>query len=165
MQRRSSLATATWIVLGAASTISIAAEPSGGQACAVIDDAGSRLACYDEAFGRTDGGVESKSLLSGDAARGQEEFGLSEMAIRARDPEKARETLPESITAAVTEIGRRPTGELVVTLDNGHVWTQIEVDSKGRVKVGDTVTVRKASLGSYLLITPNRIATRVRRVK
>ena len=34
-----------------------------------------------------------------------------------------------------------------------------------RMRQGDTVTIRKASLGSYLLVGPDRIAVRVKRVK
>jgi len=33
------------------------------------------------------------------------------------------------------------------------------------VKPGDTVTIKKAALGSYLLVAPNRVATRVRRLR
>jgi len=33
------------------------------------------------------------------------------------------------------------------------------------VKEGDDVTIRKGTLGSYLLVTPNHVLVRVRRVK
>ena len=94
-----------------------------------------------------------------------DEFGLSEAAKRARDPEKAKEIMPEQISAKVTKVGNRPTGELVVTLESGQVWVQIETVSKAMVKAGDTVTIKKAALGSYMLVAPNRVATRVRRVR
>lgn len=95
----------------------------------------------------------------------QDEFGLTEAAKRARDPEKAKEEMPESITEKVTSVGHRPTGELVVTLANGQVWLQIESGSRAKVGAGQTVTIKKASLGSYLMVAPDRIATRVRRIK
>lgn len=94
-----------------------------------------------------------------------DDFGLTEAAKRARDPEQAKVQMPESITEKVTSVGHRPTGELVVTLANGQVWVQIESGSRAQVGVGQTVTIKKASLGSYLLVPPNRVATRVRRVK
>ena len=56
-------------------------------------------------------------------------------------------------------------GELVVTLENNQVWVQIDVDNKARVKAGDTVTIKRGTLGSYLLVSPNGVATRVRRSK
>ena len=73
--------------------------------------------------------------------------------------------MPESITGTVAAVGRRPAGELTVTLENGQVWTQVMVDQRARVAVGDTVTIKKAALGSHLLVTQGRYATRVRRVK
>ena len=99
------------------------------------------------------------------AATPQDDFGLTEAAKRAREPEASREQLPESISGTVAKVARRPAGELVVTLENGQVWTQLQVDPRARVAAGDTVTIKKAALGSYLLVTANRYATRVRRVK
>jgi hypothetical protein len=93
------------------------------------------------------------------------DFGLTEAAKRAREPEQSREQLPESITGTVASVGRRPAGELIVTLESGQVWTQLQVDARARIAVGDTVTIKRAALGSYLLVTAGRYATRVRRVK
>jgi hypothetical protein len=95
----------------------------------------------------------------------QDDFGLTEAAKRARDPEKAKETMPESITQEVAAVTRKKDGELVVTLANGQVWTQLETDRRARVSVGDTVTIKRAALGSYLLVTESKLATRVRRTR
>jgi len=95
----------------------------------------------------------------------KDDFGLTDAAKRARDPEYAKAQMPESITEKVASVGHRPTGELVVTLANGQVWVQIESGSRAQVGAGQTVTIKKASLGSYLLVTPKGIATRVRRIK
>lgn len=103
---------------------------------------------------------------SSDAARALEEFGLTETAKRKRDPEKAKEIMPESISASVASVSFRPTGEVVVALDNDQVWEQAEiVTTKARVKAGDVVTIRKASLGSYTMVTSSRMLIRVRRVR
>ena len=72
---------------------------------------------------------------------------------------------PDSMTAKVATVANRLTGELVVILDDGQVWVQIDTETKGKVKEGDEVTIRKATLGSYFLVTPNHILVRVRRVK
>ena len=93
------------------------------------------------------------------------DFGLSEQAKAARDPEKARQSNPDSITATVTEVGKQPRGQFIVTLDNGHVWVQSETNSRARLAVGDTVTIKKGALASYLLVTPGKVATRVKRVQ
>jgi hypothetical protein len=93
------------------------------------------------------------------------EFGLSESQKRAQNPERAKDVSPESITAKVSQVGRQPTGGLLVTLENGQVWAQSESLSKARIAVGDEVTVRKATMGSYMLVAPNKVAMRVRRVR
>jgi hypothetical protein len=93
------------------------------------------------------------------------DFGLTEAAKRARDPQKAQEQYAESITGKVAAVGYRPAGELAVTLENSQVWTQVTPDPRARVAVGDTVTIKRAALGSYLLVTASRYPTRVRRLK
>lgn len=147
--------------------------------CASIADDPARLACYDAAFGRPGGQAGPSTTAvpapapapaagvataTATAAKAREEFGLTEVEKQARDPAKA-EAQSESITGRVAGLGYRPTGELIVTLDDGQVWHQIESGRSVVLKPGDEVTIRKASLGSYLLVTPKRIAVRVRRIK
>jgi hypothetical protein len=50
-------------------------------------------------------------------------------------------------------------------LDNAQIWSQSEINSKANVRVDDLVTVRRAVLGSYLLVTGVGVATRVTREK
>lgn len=169
------------IMLAAAAASARAADtgrgPEAARECVAIDDASARLACYDEALGRVtapatavtvSGGASAAATAvpaSAEVARAVDEFGLTETAKRKRDPEKARETMPDSISATVAQVSFRPTGEVVVTLDNEQVWVQAEaVTISVRVKAGDAVTIRKAALGSYTLLTPSRSSIRVRRV-
>jgi hypothetical protein len=154
----------------------LAAQAAGGDApqrCAGIGDDRSRLACYDAIFGKPSASAASTAdpaaatgTASAPAAASPEtDFGLTEAAKQARDPKKAKDEMPESITSMVAAVGHRPGGELTVTLENGQVWTQVTVDQRARVAAGDTVTIKKAALGSHLLVTQGRYATRVRRVK
>jgi hypothetical protein len=94
------------------------------------------------------------------------EFGLTEAAKQAKDPAKAAAAaaVPTSVTAKVISLRFRKYGEFVVTLDNGQVWEQNEPMPSAIVRVGDTVTVKKAVLGSYTLVTAARVATKVHRV-
>jgi hypothetical protein len=62
----------------------------------------------------------------------EDDFGLTEAAKRARDPVKAQEQLPQSITEVVSAVRRKPTGELVVTLESGQVWSQLHADTRAR---------------------------------
>ncbi|HKR34272.1 MAG TPA: hypothetical protein VJT10_05505, partial [Steroidobacteraceae bacterium] len=72
----------------------------------------------------------------------------------------------EQLTAKVSELGTMPHGELLLTLDNGQVWQQKPGDRAMRIKVGDAVTIRRASLGSFLLTSQTTNGSmRVTRVK
>ena len=166
------------IYLSLAAAATLAADET--HRCASVGDDSARLRCYDAAFGKPSGegasgarsAVPAATVTTAPASvpstpdtsvKAREEFGLSEAEKRTRRQEPEART--DSITGQVAQLGRRPTGELVVSLADGQVWTQIESDTRARVKVGDTVTIRKASLGSYLLVGPDRIAIRVHRVR
>ena len=56
-------------------------------------------------------------------------------------------------------------GVFVVTLDNGQVWLQSERDSRVQLAPKDAVTLRRATLGSWLLSGEQGIAARVRRLR
>jgi hypothetical protein len=99
------------------------------------------------------------------AGKARQEFGLSEVDKRALDPSKAAQEKPESITGTVASTGRRQGGEWVVTLEDGQVWVESQANPMLVLKPGDVVTIRKAALGSYMLVSPRRVATHVRRVK
>jgi hypothetical protein len=164
-----------WALLPLAFAV-LAAQAADGdvpQRCAGIGDDTARLACYDAIFRKpaasaasTAGPAAAAGTVPVSAAASLEsDFGLTESARRARDAQTAQQELLESITGTVTAVSRRPAGELTVTLENGQVWTQVTLDQRARVSVGDTVTIRKAALGSHLLETQGRYATRVRRLK
>jgi hypothetical protein len=59
-------------------------------------------------------------------------------------------------------VTRRADGRLVVTLDDGQVWSQIERDAAVEVAVGDKVTVRPGLLGSNILVTRAGVQTKVK---
>jgi hypothetical protein len=89
------------------------------------------------------------------------EFGVRNGPLQAkRDPVKEK-----SMLAVVSRVSSRGRGELVVTLDNGQVWTQIQ-PSDYPLKAGDHVEIDVASLGSYVLWCPSsRRATKVTRIE
>ena len=147
----------------AMTTGAMAAEPSA-HACASVADPDKRLACYDAAFPPA-AGARSGVDIEAERQQALKDFGLTKVQLQVRDPERMREVSPHQIEAAITRISSRPTGERVVTLDNGQVWLLTEVTSKGFMKIGDRVVVRLAALGSYMLMTPKRVALRARRIQ
>jgi len=110
--------------------------------CAMVSSDAERLACYDRTFGTP---AAPKPLPDPPAA------------LRP-------EPVPEKFTAAVSKIEWR-SGLFVVTLDNGQTWIQSERDSRIQLEPEETVTVRRASLGSYLLAGKQGIAARVKRLR
>jgi hypothetical protein len=152
-----------------------AAADDVSHACASIADDAARLACYDRAFGRPAGkspqteGTAAPALATAAAAPSPEkdrrEFGLSKADTHTLEAKAAAAREPESIAATVASVRRRGTGEQVFVLDDGQVWMEVEAYATTRVRAGDAVTIRKAALGSYMLVTPKKVATHVRRLK
>jgi len=125
------------------------------QACAGIAKPDARLACYDKAF------PPSETAKTTDEVKPEAQFGLSQHQLRERNPESSATTEIEAKITAVRIDGR---GKRVVTLDNGHVWAILESNSKGFLKAGDQTSVRKASLGTFMLLSPAGVALRARRI-
>jgi hypothetical protein len=77
-----------------------------------------------------------------------------------------RDEIDELSGTVVSVANQSHYGRWVVTLDNGQVWEQRETTpASRRPRPGDVATIKKASLGSYLLSAPNRGSNRVRRVQ
>lgn len=135
----------------------IAQEGGRGHPCADVVEPVERLACYDDAF--PPAGEEEA------ARKALEEFGLDEPALRLRNPWRGRDNSPDRIQAAVARVDYTANGERVLMLDNGQTWLQTEITSKGPLKPGDPVAIRKASFGTFMLATPGGVSLRVRRLR
>lgn len=68
------------------------------------------------------------------------------------------------LSGTVTELGTKPHGELIVTLDNGQVWAESQSGSKVKLKPGDTVKIERGAMGSYTLIANGR-SSKVARIR
>jgi hypothetical protein len=95
-----------------------------------------------------------------------DQFGLNEQQlITSGRAEKAPALALKSITGRIAQVGYQANGEFIVTLDNGQVWEQSEMDTLAQVRAGDAVVIRRGVLGSFLLIATNRESTRVHRLR
>ena len=165
-------------VLGLGFPVAHAAGTAGG--CVSIDDDRARLACYDEAYGRTATTRASAPAAAAGAPSGSHGGDRDAARPPAPSPEQARQNFglsaekvlgpqggPTEIEAKVTAVqANEVTGRAVVTLDNGQVWQQLEATkATKRPRPGDQVVIREASLGSYLMVAPERGSARVRRVR
>ena len=166
------------------------ALPASVRACASERDDARRLSCYDREIARLDQGGDvvaapatrqrlhprggrrcycSRGCSNSPDRRGQPLRPTRSSAIAATSrgknwTSKLRTEGVDRLEATITEVSSRAHGELVITLDNGQVWAQKAPDSKMRLKAGDQVTIKKASLGSYMLVAAGR-STRVTRVQ
>jgi len=142
-----------------------AVGPTDASQCAAITDDTRRLACYDALF-RSSGraapteaqaaptqpaGVAAAVAVPA-AAAPEQDFGLSGQQRARRDG--ADESVDE-IRAVVVELHASRVGKPAYTLDNGQRWRQVEATSRPMLKVGATVVIRKAALGSFMGIVPD----------
>ncbi|MGH8185448.1 MAG: hypothetical protein ACREUC_02705 [Steroidobacteraceae bacterium] len=96
----------------------------------------------------------------------EEKFGYrGGLAREEVDRRKAEEEKLDQVTAKVAELSALPHGQFVATLDNGQIWQQKLIDRSVRLKIGDEVTIRRASFGSFMLVTASGKSTRVARVE
>jgi hypothetical protein len=69
------------------------------------------------------------------------------------------------VAAHVTSVTRKPSGWLVVRLDNNEVWEQSDDGPDLGLAVGDSVKIEKGMLGSYWMSGHSSVAIKVRRVE
>jgi hypothetical protein len=119
--------------------------------CAGIASGDERLACYDAL-------AAPAPARSQDSHASTQAFGLTKPVARAT-PEG-----PELITALVLKVNDAGLsgGAVSVQLDNGQTW--IIDASDVQLRRGDPVTVKRAALGSFLLISGKR-SYRVKRME
>ena len=82
-------------------------------------------------------------------------FGLNRVQVHAASEG------PTSITALVAKVSQDALGQFYVLLDNGQTWMTTEQDL--RLGPGESVTIKRATLGSFLLLTTSKHSYRVRR--
>jgi hypothetical protein len=95
-----------------------------------------------------------------------DEFGMNpKIAKQREDKSSAKDTGPRELKATVAKVSTRPYGELVLELDNGQVWEQPETKYNFVIKPGQSVTIKPAKLGSFMLTSDDGSVTRIRRVR
>ncbi|MBV6416906.1 MAG: hypothetical protein CMLOHMNK_01524 [Steroidobacteraceae bacterium] len=141
-----------WMVLAAA-TAGAAEHP-----CAAIPAPAERLACFDRAF-------PPRAAPATEPIAATRDFGFTSEEVRARSAKSTSTEAPRALAAVVRSLRRTSTGKFIATMENGQVWAQTEIDSKARLAAGSKVKLERGAFGSYLLVTPDGIGTKVRRVE
>lgn len=107
--------------------------------CRNETDATRRLACFDREIARAAPSAEQRFGYRGEVAR------------ESIEREKAATPTLERLQGEVESISGTPSGDWVITLDNGQVWAQVPTGTRFSLRVGDAVTITPGALGSFLL--------------
>jgi len=138
--------------------------------CSAILDDGQRLACYDGAFGKPARPVTTTPaapmapppVLQSPAATPPRVAAAPAASAPVAAPAQPAKAKEGPVSARIVAVGQLPNDRFSVTLDNGQLWMQLERDVSAEVRVGDTITLRPAMLGSWVLETRAGVRTRVR---
>lgn len=151
-------------LLTVATGVAQAGQPTENlNACAAVGDNSERLHCYDEAVNRKlpDTPVDTAATAAPESsAPGKipvqaemspnQLFGLGADAIRRSYGEALGEDVLQELRASVTEIRSGGIDRILVVLDNGQIWRQVDTTNL-KIKVGDAVVIQTAALGSFKL--------------
>jgi hypothetical protein len=136
-------------------------------ACTSVADDADRLACYDAAVGRLQeaeaaGDVTTVTRKEVEQVR-EDSFGFSIPSLPSLMIGKSDDNSLKEVVLPVKAV-RGTRGNLVITLENGQVWRQI--DSKALRNNDQTeAQIYEAALGSFKMKLDGGIAFRVERVK
>jgi len=163
--------------------------------CASQTDSLQRLVCYDRLFGAgAQAPVALPPVAAPPAARAStpspaaatppaavqpspapatatavapaQDFGADQ--LRRTPSETAKDETPRTLTATVSALRETRTSVFRVTLDNGQVWQQMDMDSLFHLQSGDVVEISRGKLGGYRMARQSRGGSgwvRVSRVK
>lgn len=160
------------VATAALNPVTASAAPADFLACAAEKDDARRLACFDAAVIQEKGQPTSSLQASVAAAPPpppplsmEEKFGLRGDLKQEKAKQAPELAELQELHAKVTNVATKPYGELVVTLDNGQVWYEIQTNSGIRVKAGDPVVIKAGALNSFILVAPNRRSSKVTRAR
>lgn len=128
-------------------------------ACAQIQDDAQRLACFDRTVGALQQAQTQGQVVAVDRAQAAEierdSFGFNLPSLGRLLPDLGGgDNEIDNVQMTVARVSERNYGYHAFVMEDGQVWVQIEPDSARNVRAGDVVTIRRASLGSYRLVSP-----------
>lgn len=113
--------------------------------CRGISSDGERLACYDAITDSTPSPREPADGISAESL-----FGRDTAQTSAVLQQQTGITPPETLDAEIASVATRVDGKLLIALQNHQRWEQID-GRPLRLKPGDSIRIRKAAFGSWLL--------------
>lgn len=143
-------------------------------ACREITDNTARLACFDRAVGSLETAAQSGQLVAVDTVQARrierEAFGFNLPSLSRILPGfvgGGQDEAPVAdIQVTISRVRERGYQRHVFEMENGQVWASVEplrpADLR-HFRRGDTVTIRSAVMGSFLMTADNGPAHRVQR--
>jgi hypothetical protein len=135
--------------------------------CRAIPNDAERLACYEAQTAKIDDAEAKRDLVIIDrdqATKARKEgFGLPARPLVVGTPPSLGEGVSD-VTAKIRTAKLLSTKRWLIVLDDGARWYQAESKTIRDPKPGQSVRIRKASLGGFLANIDGQPATRVRRI-
>jgi hypothetical protein len=134
--------------------------PPAIEACASLSRDAERLACYDRAVTAMKTGVGTAAVSA------ENMFGAnSEISQASARPQDVKREELKQIRGTVTSLRTTDDGMIVLELDNGQVWRQTDAAVRMLVSTGDTVTIVRATMGTFRLADKTGRFSRFKRVR
>lgn len=114
-------------------------------ACRSIASDSERLACYDALADSGPSATEQSAGIRADSL-----FGRDAAQTSAALQQQTGITPPQALDAEISSVEKRANNKLLITLNNGQEWEQIDGRPLHLVP-GDLIRIRQAAFGSWLL--------------
>ena len=139
-------------------------------ACRTQTDAEARLACFDREAAALEQAEASGALVVVDREQIRRTrrslFGLTLPNLSVFGDDSPSAEGMTQIESTIKRISRTPYGKWIFELEDGARWGQIDSrDLAMDPKVGNTIKIRRASMGSYLANVQGQIAIGVERLR
>jgi hypothetical protein len=137
--------------------------------CRKLTDDAARLACYDQATAAFDQAEAKGDVVVIDREQAREvrkqAFGFTLPSISIFQKGEPKEDL-DTFDGVVSVARRDGGGHWVIKLEDGAVWAQVGVEDLFKTpKSGMKVRIRKAALGSYMMVIDNQGGFKAHRVE
>lgn len=153
---------ASWSIACIASDVAV---PDSLRACAAIKADAERHGCYDREMARLLG-PDGAALPAAAAAQvtPEQRFGLTPGQAEARYAKETGAEPLRELSGKVTDVHVLRDDRVVVDLENGQSWQQVDTTANVRVRPGDAVKITHNVFGAYWLEV-NGHAARFRRIR
>ncbi len=135
--------------------------PEPLRACVKIKRDSERLACYDRVAASIDAGTDSAAASSPENMFGAH----TALAPKPQDPPESQREELQQITGKVVSVGQSQGGLMELALDNDQVWRQQDDGTTLIIQTGDSVTISRASLGTFRITDKRGRSGRFKRVR